>query len=333
VPATGGGPRDTALTAFLWRILVLSDRVVGVRRARALVSFLLRMATRLSDGIFTTTAHRLSPRLRDQNPRLVPFPERWSTEEPLVHVRRLGLELDLDLRDNLQALVYYTGVDEPAFARHLHQELRADDVYADVGAHVGIHALAAARQLARLGGGRVLAFEPAPDSVEKLRVAAECNDLAVYPVRRALSDRAGYLTLYSDQRYLSADAGVRSVHGHGEPVAVVPVTTFDEWAETRRLGRLDVVKIDVEGHEFSVLNGMRRSLARLRPRALYIELKDDSLGRAPVSDEELRAFVRELGYVSDGTVLDHNQLFRPASHAPGASAARAVAGQSRPGLR
>src|SRR5207237_550964 len=157
---------------------------------------------------------------------------RWSTEEPFVHARRLGLELDLDLRDNLQALLYYTGVYEPAFVRHLHQELRAGDVYADIGAHVGIHALAAARQLAELGGGCVLAFEPAPDSVEKLRAAAASNQLAVYPVRRALSDRAGYLTLYSDQRYSTADAGVRSVHGHGEPIAVVPVTTFDEWAET-----------------------------------------------------------------------------------------------------
>ncbi|MEA2286168.1 MAG: hypothetical protein QOJ21_2211, partial [Solirubrobacteraceae bacterium] len=41
------------------------------------------------------------------------------------------------------------------------RELRPGDVVVDIGAHVGVHALTAARRLRELGGGRVVAFEPA----------------------------------------------------------------------------------------------------------------------------------------------------------------------------
>jgi hypothetical protein len=76
------------------------------------------------------------------------------------------------------------------------------------------------------------------------------------------------------------------------------------------LDRLDVVKIDVEGHGAAVLEGMRGSLAKFAPRAVYIEIKANSTGRSPVSDEALRALTADLGYRSAGESYDHNELFR-----------------------
>jgi hypothetical protein len=55
-------------------------------------------------------------------------------------VRRLGLRLELDLRDNLERTLYATGTYEPALLRFLHDELRPGDVVLDVGAHIGVHA-------------------------------------------------------------------------------------------------------------------------------------------------------------------------------------------------
>jgi FkbM family methyltransferase len=230
---------------------------------------------------------------------------------PVVWARRLGLDLELDLRDNLQAVVFYCATYEPSFTRHLHAEIRRGDVYADVGAHVGIHALQVAKRLARLGGGHALAFEPAADSAEKLRAAALRNRLDVQVVQLALSDRAGELPLFADERYDSHDAGVRSAHSTGPRVATAAAMTFDDWADQTQLHRLDLVKIDVEGHEAAVLEGMRRSLAKFTPRAVYIEIKANSTGRAPVTDEALRALAADLGYRSTGESFDYNELFRP----------------------
>jgi hypothetical protein len=166
-------------------------------------------------------ALRVSPRLAGANPRLTKIPPAWATT---VDVRRQGLRFTLDLRDNLQAVLYYAGQYEPAVRRFLQTELRQGDVMLDVGANIGVHALTAARRLRELGGGRVIAFEPATDSVAKLEAAAERNQVQVEVVPTALGERPEYAGLRADSRYDVADAGVRSLYGDGEVVQEVPVS-------------------------------------------------------------------------------------------------------------
>ena len=67
-----------------------------------------------------------------------------------VRANRLGLDLELDLRDNVQEIVYRDGAYEPNLAARLQDTLQAGDVYVDLGAHVGVHALTIARQLQQL---------------------------------------------------------------------------------------------------------------------------------------------------------------------------------------
>ena len=245
-------------------------------------------------------------------PSLVKLPENWSTDTPLLRATRLGLDLDLDLRDNLQRTLFYTAMYEPGLLRFLHDELRCGDVAVDVGAHVGVHALTMARRLNQLGGGRVFAFEPAEDSAAKLRAAAS-NRLEVTVVALALGRAPGMIELFADPRYDLADAGVRSQYGTGNAIERVAVTSFDAWAEEARLDRLDVVKLDVEGAEPQVIEGMRASLKRLRPRALTVEVKDRVLDRSGVGEAELRELLASCGYRSSGQVFHSNEVFRPAS--------------------
>jgi FkbM family methyltransferase len=310
-PSRRGRVADAWLARPFWRMLFASDLLLGVRWSRDVASVVFRLGRRRSDLSYWKTANRVSHRLRNANPALVKIPARWKLTAPVVRAHRLGLDLELELRDNLQALVFYCGSYEPSFTRRLHAEIRSGDVYADVGAHIGIHALQVAQRLASLGAGHVLAFEPAPDSAGILRAAALRNRLDVEVVQLALSDHSGELTLFADERYDRYDAGVRSAHAIGPHVATATAVTFDEWADQKQLDRLDVVKIDVEGHEASVLEGMRRSLAKFGPRVVFIEVKENSTGRAPVSDEALRALAADLGYRSTGESYDHNELFRP----------------------
>ncbi len=266
---------DSPVLRLAWHFLFLAERLIGQRSARLAAALALRAAARAPHS-YAKTVRRVSPRLRAENPSLIKIPERWSQQHPTVRVHRAGLAMELDLRDNLQATLFYAGVYEPAFGRHLLAQLRPGDVVADIGAHVGVHALAMARRLARLGGGMVLAFEPAADSAAKLRVAAVRNELDVEIVEPACSDRPARLSLFADERYPVLDAGVRSVHGRGREVGQITAVWFDDWAAARPSGplsRLDVVKLDVEGQEAAALAGMQNTLARLRRRALYVEIK------------------------------------------------------------
>ena len=245
-------------------------------------------------------------------PALTRLPAGWWTASPLVQVRRLGLRLELDLRDNLQRALYATGTYEPALVRFLHDELRQGDGMVDVGAHIGVHALTAGARLRRLGGGTVVAFEPAHDTAARLRAAAARNRLELTVVEAALGAEPGTADLRADPAYDAADAGVRSLHGRGPRVQAVPVTTFDAWAAEAGLGRLDLVKLDVEGAELEALRGMAGSLSRLRPRALVVEVKQRVLERAGVGGDKVREYLDRLGYESTGQVLPvANEVYRP----------------------
>jgi FkbM family methyltransferase len=293
-----------------WRALVAAGAVVGPRVGRGLAALALRARARTPAG-WLEGVHRVATRPAPGAPALTRLPDGWWTVSPLVRVRRLGLRLDLDLRDNLQRALYATGTYEPTLVRFLHDELRPGDVMVDVGAHIGVHALTAAARLRGLGGGTVVAFEPAHDSAARLRAAAARNRLEVTVVEAALGAEPGTADLRADPAYDIADAGVRSLHGHGTRVQTVRVTTFDAWAAEARLERLDLVKLDVEGAELEALRGMAGALGRLWPRALVVEVKRRVLERAGVDGDEVREYLDRLGYEPTGQVLPvANEVYR-----------------------
>ena len=304
--------RDSALQRFLWRLLDHAAPLLGPRISRAVAAAAMRLGARTPRG-YMKGVYRVARRRPVPMPYLWKVPEAWWTKVPRVRARRRGLRLDLDLRDNLQRTLYFTGTYEPGLLALIEAELRPGDVMVDVGAHVGVHALTAARRLRDLGGGRVIAFEPTEDSSAAVRAAAGRNDLPVDVVRAALGEVEGTIALRGDPRYGPFDAGVRSQFGDGEVIATAPLLTFDGWAAGAGLDRLDVVKIDIEGAEILALRGMRETLRRLRPRVLAIEVKDVVMARGPGDEAALHALLADCGYASHGQPERHVEVFRPAA--------------------
>lgn len=227
-----------------------------------------------------------------------------------VRARRGGITWNLDLRDMAQRSLYYTGYYERPTGRLLREEFKPGDIFADIGAHIGIHALPAAKHLNGLGG-YVFAFEPGPDSIAKIEVTAKRAGLTNYTVvPTALGRSPGVVDLHASDADTLTEVGMRSIHGSGDVIDSVPVTTFDSWAEGANLQKLDIVKIDVEGSEFDVLLGMERTLRSLRPRLVFIEIIEESLRRGGSSPAEVLKLMAEYGYRVAGET-ERDLLFRP----------------------
>jgi FkbM family methyltransferase len=194
------------------------------------------------------------------------------------------------------------------------------DVFVDVGANTGYFAVPIAKIVGK--AGRVHAFEPAADIAEQLRRAARVQGVEPWMTVHefALGSGDGSTHLRADPEH-PEDSTKRSLFiSNGPTVAEVAVRSFDglvtSGAVDLSIG-LHAVKIDVEGAEMHVLEGMRRTLERERPRMIVVETIETHLGRAGSTVAAIHAFMRDLRYVAmnDAPVarpLELNAVFVPA---------------------
>lgn len=172
--------------------------------------------------------------------------------------------------------------------------------FVDAGANVGLYTLAARASAPR--GFRGLAIEPDPENLRRLRfnlAASGAAEVTVAPV--ALSDRAGEATLAA----AGANRGEIAL-GAGDGLRVATRPLLDLLREAGFDG-VDVLKIDIEGHEEPVLRAFLDSApGALLPRHILIE--------APRGAETpALALLRANGYV----VADRTKLNAILTRAPG----------------
>jgi FkbM family methyltransferase len=231
----------------------------------------------------------------------------------LVQARRLGVKFELDLEDHIQRTMYLTGYYERGLGEFLRRSAGMGDVYLDVGANVGIHALPMARRL-REKAGSVIAVEAAPDTARMLESAITKNRLenvTVAPV--ALGVTPGTAALRVREGYEAADVGTRTLFGDGVTQFTVNIVRGDDLLRDLGVERLDILKIDIEGGELDALRGLEKSLLRFKPRIIVAELRDDTmeLRADEATTATTAAFLEEVGYHIDrGTRFGPNVVFR-----------------------
>jgi FkbM family methyltransferase len=135
----------------------------------------------------------------------------------------------------------------------------------DIGGHVGNYTAELRKRNPDL---EIHTFEPSPVNVAKLRDRFK-SDKSVHVVPFALSDAAGLLTLHSNEAgsALGSLTERRLDHfgiGFGVTESIDAIRFEDYWKTTLGSRPLDLVKIDVEGHELPVLNGFGGALQAAR---------------------------------------------------------------------
>lgn len=204
-----------------------------------------------------------------------------------VRLKRLSSKLPLRAQQALKRLQFARQIrsgrfqtPEPEYAR-LGQWVAAGDWVIDVGANVGHYTA----QLSRLVGvtGRVLAFEPIPETFELLAAnmaAAGARNVTLFNVAASAQVGTTGMTLpqFSSGLTNYYRAGITS--GVGElKVLTLPLDSVMPPA------RITLIKVDVEGHELQALRGMRELLRRDLPRLIVEDVS-----------KEVEMFLKSLGY-------------------------------------
>ncbi|MGB1139856.1 MAG: FkbM family methyltransferase [Halioglobus sp.] len=177
------------------------------------------------------------------------------------------------------------GIWEPYETTLLLSLLRQGDVFVDVGANIGYFSLLAA---ARVGEeGAVIAIEPDPENCRLLRQSLKHNGLAsrVQLVEGALSDADG-----AGELYLSEDnLGDHQIYSDGTGRSAVSIALYNGSDLLAPLTpRIDVMKVDTQGSEWQVMQGIAPLLERQDTTPhIMIELTPFSLAQAGSSGREL----------------------------------------------
>ena len=187
------------------------------------------------------------------------------------------------------------------FSVGLFRELSKNcSVIFDIGAFTGLYSLCAASVNNRAA---IVTFEPSRSTWERAKVNFVANSYgSTIDLRNiALGAEVGTIEFNHYRSPLVLQAGASYVRKGGKEIfstEIVSVGIGDEVVSS--LGGLDLVKLDVEGAELSVLKGMKSSISSYEP-IFIIEIE-------PTNFRDVLVFFEEMGYVLKYIDEEHSQF-------------------------
>lgn len=191
------------------------------------------------------------------------------------------------------------------------QESNNDDVFFDIGSNTGIYTLFVAKKCSN-----VLSFEPYPPNYEMLRKDISRNDLSnvnVYEI--ALSDSNGTI-LFDQPAENDVGYGSSSIVDEGTGSSVeVSTRTGDELISNNNLPVPNIIKIDVEGSETLVIDGLESSLSDPACRLVYCEVHTEEVDHRPSIHDfdmdlnDIKSQLQECGFTVEESKSRGSELF------------------------
>jgi len=172
-----------------------------------------------------------------------------------------------------------------------HSFLKPNSVVLDIGANFGLYTATSASFVK--DHGRLYSFEANPHTFDMLKRTLYANRLAQHPnviaVNALISDKPGRSTLYYTPEFLGGATMTDVGHwGAAKRSIEFDATTIDEFLPDDLA--VDLVKIDVEGHEPFVMRGMRNTIKRSPNIRIFLEFVEAFLAHTVIAE----LFVEEI---------------------------------------
>ncbi|MHC4394555.1 MAG: FkbM family methyltransferase [Planctomycetota bacterium] len=192
---------------------------------------------------------------------------------------------------------------EAAELNYICEHLKPGMTAFDIGVYKGVYSYWMAKSVAETG--IVVGFEPQAEFYKYMVKIKSGLNLDNYKIEQlALSDTEGSSTLFIPT---SADKGkswasLESKYSSEADNVEVPTTTLDTYCENHNLSP-DLVKCDVEGHEYKVFRGAEILLRKVHPPLLF-ECEEKHLSEVSIYD--IFHYLKSLGY--EGFAFDKDGI-------------------------
>jgi len=185
-------------------------------------------------------------------------------------VKRGGIWWDLDLTEGIDFSIYLLGGFEPKTLKLYKKIVKKGDCILDIGANIGSHTLPLALNTGK--SGKVFAIEPTEYAVTKLRKNINLNkdlssNISVFQIM-LVADENEHLEsgIYSSWPLFHDGKGIHPEHkGQLMETKGAVAMTLDQMVRQMHINTIDFIKLDVDGHEYSVLMGGKETLKTHTP--------------------------------------------------------------------
>jgi FkbM family methyltransferase len=190
---------------------------------------------------------------------------------------------------------------EPITRKMLSQVLQPGMVVLDVGAHIGFYALLAARLVGP--EGKVHAVEPSEKTVAFLEASIELNGFSNITIHRCAAGNVRTTREFN----ITGSSDSNGFYDHPNIGTLRKVQVLQVPLDDLIEGRVDVIKIDVEGAEIEVLEGMENILRQNKNIQLLAEWFPAGMRKAGYGPLDLPQRLIDLGF-QEIAVIDDNAL-------------------------
>ena len=200
-------------------------------------------------------------------------------------------KMSCDLSEMLQRQFYFFGTYllEEDILSCWEIAAKGAKVVLDVGANAGIYSLAA---LAIEPDAIVHAFEPTPEIAARLRATAKLNGLDhLYVHEAAVFSKNGQATLKRFRGELGTNEGMNFISQDISDAGAERVQTvcLDQFCQDHAIDHVDLLKLDIQGHEHSALEGAEHLIRAGRLGIIFMELNwAKSAGATCAATESIR---------------------------------------------
>jgi FkbM family methyltransferase len=212
-------------------------------------------------------------------------------------VKRNGIFYRLDISDYQAWLIYFLS-EEDSSQKLLHY-LGDSKTIIDVGGNIGQSSLEINKNRKYLYKDfKIISFEPYPETyqhfIHNLKLNSEIENITVENM--GLGEAESEVKMFRECN--SNSGGNKVVYDQSQNttgIKTVRITTLDNYIESHKIEKVDFIKMDIEGYEYSALKGAEKTLRKFKPK-LYLELDTHNLKKQGRSTAELLSFLKNLNY-------------------------------------
>lgn len=200
------------------------------------------------------------------------------------------IKFEVNLSDNSENYYWY-GCYPKEVVTFLQTHLKENDVFVDCGANFGLWTLISAECISN--SGRVYSYEPNPELYYRLTRNISYNIFR----DRCISFRVG-LSSESTTAYLNLHQKHHQMSSLHTKPSVNQIAIELQTLDSCKLGKINGMKVDVEGHELDVIKGAMKTLEKHKPW-LVIELNNLFNKIQTISHWKVYEILSEIGYMTN----------------------------------